>query len=245
MVEHAALARRMAWLTRTYGVQPDDRSALATQATFDPSLIELCLPLVNGASIALAPPGRLRPESVAEFAIRHGVTIMAFVPSTLSGFLDAAAHRPGLRLRVACCGGEVLSPELAARYREGTSARLFNVYGPTEACIFATAWACVPDSGHRVLPIGTPVAQLRGRVISSNPDGSEAGVWECSPGTWVRQVMDAEIATFFSGHAVFTPEGGEAFDILPGDVVFFPANSKGVWEIRETTRKSYLTYKAG
>jgi uncharacterized cupin superfamily protein len=27
--------------------------------------------------------------------------------------------------------------------------------------------------------------------------------------------------------------------------VFFPANSKGVWEIRETTRKSYLTYKAG
>jgi len=30
-----------------------------------------------------------------------------------------------------------------------------------------------------------------------------------------------------------------------GDVVFFPANSKGIWEIRETTRKSYLTYKAG
>ena len=167
MVEHAALARRMAWLTRTYGVQPDDRSALATQATFDPSLIELCLPLVNGASIALAPPGRLRPESVAEFAIRHGVTIMAFVPSTLSGFLDAAAHRPGLRLRVACCGGEVLSPELAARYREGTSARLFNVYGPTEACIFATAWACVPDSGHRVLPIGTPVDHTTIRVLDA------------------------------------------------------------------------------
>ena len=167
MVEHAALARRMAWLTRTYGVQPDDRSALATQATFDPSLIELCLPLVNGGSIALAPPGRLRPESVAEFAIRHGVTIMAFVPSTLSGFLDAAAHRPGLRLRVACCGGEVLSPELAARYREGTSARLFNVYGPTEACIFATAWACVPDSGHRVLPIGTPVDDTTIRVLDA------------------------------------------------------------------------------
>lgn len=101
------------------------------------------------------------------------------------------------------------------------------------------------DWGPVAVPIGTPVAQLRGRVISSNPDGSEAGVWECSPGTWVRQVMDAEIATFFSGHAVFTPEGGEAFDILPGDVVFFPANSKGVWEIRATTRKSYLTYKAG
>ena len=167
MVEHAALARRMAWLTRTWGVRPDDRSALATQATFDPSLIELCLPLVNGASIALAPPGRLRPDSVAEFAIRHGVTIMAFVPSTLSGFLDTAAHRPGLRLRVACCGGEVLSPELAARYQEGTSARLFNVYGPTEACIFATAWACVPASGPWALPIGTSVDHTTIRVLDA------------------------------------------------------------------------------
>ena len=157
MVEHAVLARRMAWLTRTYGVLPHDRSALATQATFDPSLIELCLPLVNGASIALAPPGRLRPEAVAGFAIRHAVTIMAFVPSTLGGFLDAVAGRAGLQLRVACCGGEVLSPELAARYRRATSARLFNVYGPTEACIFATAWECGERPAGAVLPIGAAI----------------------------------------------------------------------------------------
>jgi len=167
MVEHAALARRMAWLTRTYAVQPDDRSALATQATFDPSLIELCLPLVNGASIALAPPGRLRPESVAGFAIRHAVTIMAFVPSTLSGFLDAAVGRSGLRLRVACCGGEVLSPELVARYLQGTSARLFNVYGPTEACIFATAWPCVAGAAGLALPIGAAVDHTTIRVLDS------------------------------------------------------------------------------
>lgn len=165
MVEHAALAQRMAWLTRTYGVVPQDRSALATQATFDPSLIELYLPLVNGASVALAPPGRLHPESVAEFAMRHAVTIMAFVPSTLSGFLDAAAGRPALRLRVACCGGEVLSPELMARYQAGTAARLFNVYGPTEACIFATAWACTPQPGRQALPIGTPVDGTVVRVL--------------------------------------------------------------------------------
>ena len=61
--------------------------------------------------------------------------------------------RPGLRLRVACSGGEVLSPELAARYLSGTQARLFNVYGPTEACIFATAWPCSPTPAGQVLPI--------------------------------------------------------------------------------------------
>ena len=176
MVEHATLSRRLAWLSRVYGVDANDRSAQATQATFDPSLIELCLPLVHGASIALPPPGRLHPQSVAEFALRHAVTIMAFVPSTLGGFLDAAARRPELKLRVACCGGEVLSPELAQRYLAGTQARLFNVYGPTEACIFATAWECERHSGAAALPVGTPVDDTRIYVLDGQLQPMPFGV---------------------------------------------------------------------
>lgn len=181
MIDHAVLARRLQWLSRSYGVTAQDRTGQATQATFDPSLIELCLPLVHGASIALAPPGRLLPQSLADFALRHGVTIMAFVPSTLSGFLDAAAGRQGLALRVACCGGEVLPPELARRYLALTGARLFNVYGPTEACIFATAWPCAPDDGHAVLPVGLPVddttIHVLDRALQPVPDGVSGEVF--------------------------------------------------------------------
>jgi len=175
MVEHAALSRRMAWIGRTYAVQAHDRSALATQATFDPSLIELCLPLMHGASVAVAAPGRLSPRSVAEFALRHAVTIMAFVPSTLGGFLDVAAHHGALRLRVACCGGEVLPPELAQRFVEGTGARLFNVYGPTETCIFATAWECDGKPSATALPVGAPIDDTCIYVLDTElrllPDG--------------------------------------------------------------------------
>lgn len=175
MIEHAVLARRLAWLSRIYGVTPLDRTAQATQVTFDPSLIELCLPLVHGASIALPPPGRLLPHTLAEFVLRQGATIMAFVPSTLAGFLDAVAGRPGLKLRVACCGGEVLTPELAQRYQSETQARLFNVYGPTEACIFATAWQCEQGSGAAALPIGLPVDNtciyVLDRQLRPVPDG--------------------------------------------------------------------------
>ena len=175
MVEHGVLARRLAWLSSAYGVTPQDRTALATQATFDPSLIELCLPLVHGASIALAPPGRLLPQTLADFVLRQGATIMAFVPSTLAGFLDALAGRPGLRLRVACCGGEVLNPELARRYLKETTARLYNVYGPTEACIFASAWLCEREHAGPVLPIGSPVDDtciyVLDRRLQPLPDG--------------------------------------------------------------------------
>ena len=181
MIEHAVLARRLHWLSRSYGVTAQDRTGQATQATFDPSLIELCLPLVHGASMALAPPGRLLPQSLAEFAVRHGVTIMAFVPSTLSGFLDAAAGQRGLALRVACCGGEVLAPELARRYLTVTGARLFNVYGPTEACIFATAWECRSDDDSTVLPVGLPVDDTTIHVLDRQlrpvPDGVSGEVY--------------------------------------------------------------------
>lgn len=167
VVSHATLSRRLAWLSRAYAVDWRDRSAQATQLTFDPSMIELFLPLIHGASVALPPPGRNLPESLADFAIRHGVSIMAFVPSTLSRFLDGAVGKNGLKLRVACCGGESLAPELAKRFISQTRACLFNVYGPTEAAIFASAWQCDVNWQGTTLPIGRAVDDTRIYVLDA------------------------------------------------------------------------------
>ena len=165
MVDHATLSRRLAWLSRTYGVDRSDRSAQFTHYTFDPSLIELCLPLIHGASIALPPPGRQQAKALADFAVRHHVTIMAFVPSTLQRYLDALQGRPNSCLRVACCGGEMLTPELTNRFLRETGARLYNVYGPTETAIFATAWACEPSPENTPLPIGQAIDDTRIYVL--------------------------------------------------------------------------------
>jgi amino acid adenylation domain-containing protein len=167
MVEHAVLSRRLAWLSRAYGVDWRDCSGQSTQYTFDPSLIELLLPLINGGRVALPPPGRLLPETLPAFAARHGVTFIAFVPTTLQRYLDGAVGVPGLKLRVACCGGEVLSPALARRFVNETGARLFNVYGPTEASIFATAWQCLDSGDDTALPIGRPIDDTRIYVLDA------------------------------------------------------------------------------
>ncbi|WP_172204237.1 non-ribosomal peptide synthetase [Niveibacterium sp. COAC-50] len=181
MIEHGALARRIAWLAREWAIGPTDRSAQATQITFDPALIELILPLACGASVALPPPGRLAPEAVAEFSARHGVTFTSFVPSTLRRFVDAAGGMPRLQLRVACCGGDVLPPALAQRFRETCGARLYNVYGPTEACIFATAWPCSASDGDGALPVGRPVDDTRIYVLDDAgrpaPFGCQGDIW--------------------------------------------------------------------
>lgn len=101
------------------------------------------------------------------------------------------------------------------------------------------------DWGPVASPKPGPVSQLRGLIINEHPDGSSAGIWECSPGVWTRQVMDAEISTFVKGHALFHPDAGETLEIRAGDTVYFDENSKGTWEVLATVRKTFLTFKRG
>ena len=201
MIEHGTLSRRLAWLSRAWAIHADDRSAQGTQLGFDPSLIELLLPLTQGASIALAPPGRLHPQRLAEFILRHGATFSAFVPTTLTGLLAAWRGKKDLKLRVACCGGEVLPPELAQRFVSETGVQLYNVYGPTETAIFATAWPCTrkqseqgafPDARSlglsqeqsslicgelsKDLPIGRPIDDTRIYVLNADLQPQPFGV---------------------------------------------------------------------
>src|SRR5437016_7010611 len=99
------------------------------------------------------------------------------------------------------------------------------------------------DVGPVSVPIGVPIAHLKCfEAVMLKDKQVEAGVWECSPGLWRRQVLQAELCHFVSGHAFFTPEEGDKLEIKAGDAVFFPPNSRGVWDVRETVRKSYVTF---
>lgn len=176
MVEHEALAIRLDWIGQTYGIRADDRTGQCTQATFDPALIEFFLPLINGASIALPPPGRMAPNQIGPFVARFGVSILALVPATVQGLLASLPEGGKTRLRNVCCGGEVLPPELAQRFVAATGANLFNVYGPTETAIFATAWPCRDEILQDALPIGRAVAGARVYILDDHGNLLPGGV---------------------------------------------------------------------
>ena len=86
-------------------------------------------------------------------------------------------------------------------------------------------WGAVPE------PVSEQISLLRGIIINENADGSEAGIWECTPGTWTRLVMDAEISTFVKGHALFHPDDGETIDIKAGDLGSFRNCSQSLFNI--------------
>ena len=90
-------------------------------------------------------------------------------------------------------------------------------------------------------PITTPAARLIGRRYIDEKSGIDSmGIWECSPGRWQRTIMQEEFAHFLTGSATFIPTNGNPIQIKAGDSIWFPANSCGVWDIKEDVRKVYV-----
>jgi len=101
----------------------------------------------------------------------------------------------------------------------------------------------LPEVGPVVVPLGQPISQLKCLKLAEIPEKEvEAGVWECTPGVWRRQVAQAELCHFIAGHCIFTPDGGHPIEIHAGDAVFFAPNSRGVWDVKETIRKTYVVF---
>ncbi|WP_434644241.1 cupin domain-containing protein [Achromobacter piechaudii] len=71
---------------------------------------------------------------------------------------------------------------------------------------------------------------------------NRTGVWECSPGRFNRQLANAELMHILAGECTFTPEGEAAHEIRAGDTLFFPAHTRGVWEIKQTLRKVFVVF---
>ena len=128
-------------------------------------LYEIFAPLTIGATLMLAPAGRLDPRQLALFMKEQGITIAQFVPSMLGMLVADAAFNGHGPLRRVFCGGEAMTRDLMRRFYERSSADLVNVYGPTEATIWATSWTCEPGFKDHAPPIGRPLANTRCYVL--------------------------------------------------------------------------------
>ena len=176
MISHRAICNRLTWMQRVYRLNPEDRVLQKTPLTFDVSVWELFLPLLAGATLVLAEPGRHGdPDFLVHLMEAKRITVCHFVPSMLHFFLEAPTLPTHLRLVIS--SGEPLSLELMNRFRSRLSARLENLYGPTEAAIDVSSWSCRSREDQRV-PIGHAIDNVRLTVLDANGQpvsGSEAG----------------------------------------------------------------------
>ncbi len=169
MVEHRGLSNTIQWLSQTLAITPGDSTLLKTPITFDAAGRELLPTLLAGARLIIAEPNAHRDcRYIAEKIRDEGVTILHSVPSFLRLLVKEPAFADAVALRVVMCGGEALAPDLVAEFGRRSSAKLYNVYGPTETIIDSAYWLCHGSCGSSTVPIGRPIQNARIYILDAN-----------------------------------------------------------------------------
>ena len=151
-------------------VHAQDRLLFKASLNFDSSVWELFTALLKGASVVIARPGGERDAAyMARRVVEEGITVLHFVPSMLTVFLEEPALAEITTVRWVVCGGEAMPIQMMERFHERLSAPLMNFYGPTETSIGNTIWLCDPARVHAVVPIGQPIANTQTYVL--DPEG--------------------------------------------------------------------------
>ncbi|WP_345564337.1 amino acid adenylation domain-containing protein, partial [Nonomuraea rosea] len=171
VIPHRALLNFLIAMRDLLDATQDDIWLALTSLSFDISGLELYLPLVTGARTVIADPETARDgRRLAELIRAHHVT---HVQATPSGWRVLLAGDFAGATITALVGGEALTVPLARDLRSRT-ARLFNVYGPTETTIWSTAWE-VPHNPDQI-SLGHPLANTQIYILDPDlqpvPDGT-------------------------------------------------------------------------
>ncbi|MBC6448099.1 non-ribosomal peptide synthetase [Actinokineospora xionganensis] len=161
-VPHAGVLNHLVAFDTLLRLDSDDVWAAVTTLSFDPSVLELLLPLLCGAKVAMFDTIEAgEPALLRSRLVESGATVLQSTPSRWRLLLTAGDVPASVRTRL--CGGEELTPDLA-RTLAADGATLWNVYGPTEATIWATATRVTGTP----LEIGPPVGNLRVYVLDKS-----------------------------------------------------------------------------
>lgn len=140
-----------------------------TNYTFDIFITESIMALCVGYTIYLADEEeKTSTKSFASLCEKNGLEILQTTPSRVRAFLsDSATQRAFAGIKHIFLGGEKLTWDTVKAIAKVSNAKIYNVYGPTEATVWITKY-CV-DDGEKFydLSIGKPVSNTQVFVLSN------------------------------------------------------------------------------
>ncbi|MGA2183679.1 MAG: amino acid adenylation domain-containing protein [Bryobacteraceae bacterium] len=158
MVEHRSVVRLV---KNTNYASFDDKQVFLQLAPlpFDASTLEIWGPLLNGAVLAIMPPGLPSLADIAQALRQHRVTALWLSAGLFHAMVDQQLEALA-ELRQLTSGGDVLSPAHVRRLLDAAPGiRLMNGYGPTEGTVFTCCYTIPQDHPADLpVPIGKPIA---------------------------------------------------------------------------------------
>jgi amino acid adenylation domain-containing protein len=181
MVGHSPVANLLWALQNKYPFRESDVYLLKTSYFFDVSVCELFGWFFGGGRLAvLEKNGEKNPQIILDTIETARVTHINFVPSMFKVFTDALNPRNIKKLsslRYIFLAGEALLPHLIDRFKRlNKIIALENIYGPTEATVYAGWYSLSPWSGGDIVPIGKPLPNVQLFILGSSLNLQPVGV---------------------------------------------------------------------
>ncbi|MGW3678932.1 non-ribosomal peptide synthase/polyketide synthase [Streptomyces prasinus] len=162
VVAHASVAALADWAATEFTGRGLSHVVASTSLTFDVSVFEILTPLLAGGHVEVV-------RDLLALAERPGpwrAGLLSAVPSALGRLL--AEDTVHVTADTVVLAGEALPARAVRQVREAVpGCRVMNIYGPTEATVYATAFTCDPADPDRVPPIGRPVGGARAYVLDA------------------------------------------------------------------------------
>lgn len=159
LIAHKSVVNCISATQKHLSLNQKDTYLTVTALSFDMATLDYFLPLSLGAKLVVAK--EKNAKYLAELIKLSSVTVMLATPSTWE-ILKIFGWSPSRNFKMLSIG-EVLSPSLAKHLSK--SRYLFNIYGPTEATLYATLKKI---KNYAQITIGKPIQNMRAYVLDKN-----------------------------------------------------------------------------
>lgn len=200
MLTHANAISFVEWCASVFDVTDDDRFSSHAPFHFDLSVLDLYLPIRQGATVYLIGEALGKnPRELARFIATHRLTCWYSTPSilTLLSQFGGLEQHDCTSLRLVLFAGEVFPiKHLREITRQWPGPVFYNLYGPTETnvCTFARIPDRIAEDRDVPFPIGPPCTHCQAVVLDADglevPEGGEGLLYISGPsvcaGYWHR-----------------------------------------------------------
>ncbi|WP_172674751.1 non-ribosomal peptide synthetase [Cellulosilyticum ruminicola] len=196
-IEQGALANFIVGMKESLEYQEKGRIACMTTASFDIFLLETVFCLAHGGCIVLGKEDEvINPEKIANLVCAGNVNYLQITPTRLQLLCtNKEASRKVLQhINTLIVGGEAFPNHLLSTLQEYKNLRIFNVYGPTETCIWS---ACKELTYSQDVTIGLPIANTQIYILDARkqlvPNLVEGDLWIGGKGVARGYIGDANL----------------------------------------------------
>jgi amino acid adenylation domain-containing protein len=163
-VTHRSVVALLTWAKRYFSAEYARTALCATSISFDPSILELFLPLICGGRAFVV-------ESLLDLgraSVKHEISMIVAAPSAMPALLEQGAIGDNVKLVV--LGSEKLQHSVVHLLKTRTKIeRLQNVYGPTESTLFCTTIAVEPREEMDPF-LGRPISNTQVYILDQHYD---------------------------------------------------------------------------